>query len=150
MRAATRSAAAFFQSVNQIGAGTLERRINSHRNTCQDRQPNREEEHGNGKLEAHIGIERQKIGSHLRNDRNQLPGQERASYTGNRANKQTFKNKKPNDARAGSANRHSQSDFATSAAEAHEQKIRNVATCDQQNERNGGKQRRKCRPQISG
>src|SRR6516164_6436262 len=131
MRAATRSASPFLQSVNQIGARTLQRRINSHGDAGQNQQANREEEHRHGKLESRVGIERQKIGRHFRNNRNELPGQERASYTSNRANEQTFKNKKPNDAAARRANRHSQGDFATSSSEPHQQKIGDIAARDQ-------------------
>ena len=74
MYAAAGPAAAFLQGVDQISPRTLQRWINSHDDAGQNRQANREEKHRHGKIESRRGIERQKIGCHFRNDRNQLPG----------------------------------------------------------------------------
>ena len=82
LRAAARSAAAFLQAVDQIRARTLQRRINSHRQAGKNRQHDREAEHAERKLDARIGIERQKVRRHFWHHRNELPGQQRARDPG--------------------------------------------------------------------
>ena len=149
MGAAARSASAFFQPVDQIGARALQRRINSHRNAGQDRQRDREKKHRQRKLETCCRIEREKVRRHFRNNRDQLPGQQRTDRTGDCADRYAFEDKQTNDAAARSADRHSQRDFPATSGETNEQEIRHVAASDQQNKRNGGEKRPKCGPQIS-
>jgi len=107
MRAAARSAAAVFQSTNQVRARALPCRINSHRETGQDRQCNRETEHGKRKFERGRRIEWKKIRRHFWHSRNELPCQQSASQTGEHAHEQTFENEKPDNASARGADRHS-------------------------------------------
>src|ERR1700739_1917637 len=108
MRTTAGSASAFFQSFDQVRARTLERRINSHRHSRQDRQCDSEKEHWDRKLEACVWIEWKEIRTHPWHDRNKLPGQERTDPAGDCTDQQTFKNEKPNDASARGADRHSQ------------------------------------------
>ena len=90
MGAAARSAPALLQSVNEIGARTLQRGINPHRNSGQDRQRDGEQKHWHRKFETGRRIEREKVRRHFRNDGNELPREQRAQGAGDCADEQTF------------------------------------------------------------
>src|SRR5439155_12996690 len=89
---AARAAAAFFQAVNQIDVRTLKRRINSHQETGQDRQSNREHEHWYRQARCVVCFQRQKIGGYSRNQRHQLPRDESTDRARDYADEQTFEN----------------------------------------------------------
>src|SRR5438046_7476899 len=118
---ATRAAAAFFQCINQIGVRTLKRRINSHQETGQDRQSNREHENWYRQARCVIRFQWQKIGSYSRNQRHQLPRDESAERARDYADEQTFENEQARDARPRSANCDSQRDLAPASTETNEQ-----------------------------
>ena len=94
-------------------------------------------------------IEWKKIRRQFRNEWNQLPRQRRAGHARERAHDQTFENEEPQDAAAGSAQRHAQRDLAPSSAKAHEQKIGHVTARDQENEPNRGEESAERRPEIA-
>ncbi len=147
--AAAHPAAAFLKPIYQVAMRALKCRINSHQQPGQNRQRNCEAEHGKREVNACVGIERQKIRSHFRNQRDQLPRQRGTQDSGEKTHEQTLKYEQPDDARAGRANRHSQRDLTTAAAEPDQQQICNIAAGDEQDESHRGEQRRKRGAQIS-
>ena len=91
----------------------------------------------NERLDARIGIEWQKVRRHLRHDRDDVPGEQRARESGDDAYEQTFENEEPHDTATRRADRHAQRDFAPASAEPNQQEIRNIAARDEQHERDG-------------
>ena len=147
--AAAHPAAAFLKPIYQVAVRTLKRRINSHQQPGQNRQCNCEAEHGKREVNTCVRIEWQKIRSHFRNERDQLPGQHGADDSSEKTHQQTLKYEKPDDARAGRANRHSQRDLPAAAAEPDQQQVRHIAAGDEQDESHRGEQRRERGAQIS-
>src|SRR5205807_121185 len=133
-RAASSTATALFQCVNQICMRALYRRINSHEQASQQRQRNREQKHRKRNARRGVRFERQKIRRHSRHERHEAPGDKRSGNSGNCAHEQALENEKSHHARARSADRHSQRDLPTTATKTNEQKIRHIAARDQQHE----------------
>ena len=100
----------------------MPRWIKSHHQTGQDRQCDGEAQNGDGESGAGvIWFEWKKIRRNLRNERDQLPREDRANDSREDADKQAFENKKPQHASTRCAQRDAQRDLASSSAEAHEQ-----------------------------
>ena len=93
-------------------------------------------------------IEREKIRRDFRNERDELPGEERAGDPASTTHEQTFENKKSQHAGARGAERHAQRDLAAAPAEADEQQISDIAAGDEQNEADRGEESGESRPQF--
>ena len=95
-----------------------------------------------------VRFQREKIRRHFRNERDQLPREDRADQSGDRADEHTFENKQPHHAPARRAQRHAQRDLAPASAEPNEQQIRDVAARDEQDKAHRGEKRGETGAQI--
>src|SRR6266568_2611884 len=144
---ATRSATAFLESIDEIGARTLPRRIEAHEQTGDERQDQCENDYG--PMQRDSAFKRNILTSQFRNGRDCPEGQAQSDHTRDHANQRALKDEQSHDATPLRAERHAQSNFTSAAGEAYEQKIRDIAARNQQHGTYRGQQRHESRTKIS-
>src|SRR5882724_4319184 len=137
------STSAFLEPIDQIGARTLPRRIETHEQAGDQRYSQRKNEHG--PLQCHSAFERNVLTSHLWDDRYRPERQTQSDCTCDYAYERTFEYEQPHDAASLRSECHAQCDLAPAAGEAHQQQVCNVAASDKQHGAYGGQQRQESR-----
>ncbi len=122
---AAKGAPTFFQSLDEIGARTLPRRIKPHQKAGQERKPEREKK--DRPVQRDRVLERNIVAGDFRNDRHDPKSEGQADRAGNHADGCTFEHEQPNDVAPLSSQSHSQRDLTPASAETDEQKICNIA-----------------------